>query len=64
MTIEELKNKHSIIVDILEDYSEETGSMLGYNVEFILGGNKYFDGWTLEDIDEYCTRVENIIWRK
>lgn len=57
MTIDELKNKHSIIEDISD---EETH----YEVIFIFGVTKTFEGTEeerLTAIDEYCTRVESII---
>lgn len=61
MTIEQLKNKHPIIEEIEEISSEDGNS---YEVIFVLGGAKSFDGTEeerLTAIDEYCTRIENII---
>ena len=58
MTLEELKTKYSIIenIEIEEDC---------YKVIFILGAVKYFEEVSENDritnIDEYCSRVENII---
>ena len=58
MTIEELKNKYDIIEDIVEETYNESSS---YKVTFVMGGVKYFDNMTLDNIDEYCSRIENIL---
>ena len=57
MTIEQLKEKHPIIENISD---EETH----YEVIFIFDVAKTFDGTEEERItaiNEYCTRVENIL---
>lgn len=58
MTVNELKQKHPIIVDILEEEHHYTLILIFGDIE------KYFDGaeeGRLTAIDEYCTRIESII---
>ena len=62
MTIDELKTKHPIILDIVEvsdggtDYQTQVTFILNSSISF-LGQVK--DTW--EEIDAYCTRAETII---